>query len=155
MLNFFARSGRKIEKIDSLCVQGEGKRHGGCGLFCKRRDARVRAVATSKLQGAHDVRQRSASLEKSFFGAHDLITSIMRTTKVTSLSLPPKLLREMERLARREGRTRSELLREALRRYVADSRWRELQEFGRSQARKLGIEESHIERFVEEYRSER
>ncbi len=79
----------------------------------------------------------------------------MRTTKVTSLSLPPKLLREMERLARREGRTRSELLREALRRYVADSRWRELQEFGRSQARKLGIEESHIERFVEEYRSER
>lgn len=79
----------------------------------------------------------------------------MRTTKVTSISLPPKLLRQAERLARREGRTKSELLREALRRYVADSRWRELQEFGRSQSRKLGIKESDVERFLQEYRTER
>jgi CopG family transcriptional regulator/antitoxin EndoAI len=79
----------------------------------------------------------------------------MRTTKVTSLSLPPKLLRAAERLARREGRTKSELLREALRRYLADSRWRELQEFGRSQALKLGIEESDVERLVAEYRAGR
>jgi CopG family transcriptional regulator / antitoxin EndoAI len=79
----------------------------------------------------------------------------MRITKVTSLSLPPTLLREAERLARREGRTRSELLREALRRYVSDSRWRELQEFGRSQARKLGIEKSNVERLVAGYRAER
>jgi CopG family transcriptional regulator/antitoxin EndoAI len=79
----------------------------------------------------------------------------MRTTKVTSLSLPPKLLREAERLARREGRTKSELLREALRRYVADSRWRGLQEFGRAQARKLRIKESDVERLVQEYRTER
>jgi metal-responsive CopG/Arc/MetJ family transcriptional regulator len=86
---------------------------------------------------------------------HVLILSIMRSTKVTSLSLPPKLLRAAELLARREGRTRSELLREALRRYLADSRWRELQEFGRSQARKLGIEESDVERLIAEYRSER
>jgi CopG family transcriptional regulator / antitoxin EndoAI len=79
----------------------------------------------------------------------------MRTTKVTSLSLPPKLLRAAERLARREGRTKSELLREALRRYLADSRWQELQEFGRSQARRLGIEESDVERLVAEYRAGR
>jgi len=31
MLNLFARSGPKIEKIDSL-VQREGERRGGCGL---------------------------------------------------------------------------------------------------------------------------
>jgi metal-responsive CopG/Arc/MetJ family transcriptional regulator len=77
----------------------------------------------------------------------------LATTKVTSLSLPPKLLREAERLARREGRIRSELLREALRRYVADSRWRELQEFGRSQSRKLRIKESDVERLIQEYRN--
>jgi CopG family transcriptional regulator/antitoxin EndoAI len=77
----------------------------------------------------------------------------MRATKVTLLSLPPKLLREAERVARREGRTKSELLREALRRYVADSRWKELQEFGRSQARKLKIKESDVERLVAETRS--
>ena len=84
-----------------------------------------------------------------------VITSIMRTTKVTSLSLPPKLLREAERVARREGRTKSELLREALRRYLANSRWRDLQEIGRAQARKLGIKESDVERLVAEYRMER
>ena len=78
----------------------------------------------------------------------------MRTTRVMSLSLPPKLLREAERLARREGRTRSELLREALRRYVADSRWRELREFGRSQARKLRIDEADVEQLIAEYRAE-
>jgi CopG family transcriptional regulator/antitoxin EndoAI len=85
----------------------------------------------------------------------DLIISIMRTTKVTSLTLPPKLLREAERVARREGRTKSELLREALRRYVADSRWKELQEFGRSQARKLKIKESDVERLIGETRAGR
>ena len=84
-----------------------------------------------------------------------VITSIMRTTKVTSLSLPPKLLREAERVARREGRTKSELLREALRRYLANSRWRDLQEIGPAQARKLGIKESDVERLVAEYRMER
>jgi CopG family transcriptional regulator/antitoxin EndoAI len=76
----------------------------------------------------------------------------MRTSKVTSLSLPPKLLREAERLARREGRTKSELFREALRRYLADSLWRELQEFGRSQSRKLALKESDVERLLQEYR---
>lgn len=79
----------------------------------------------------------------------------MRTTKVTSLSLPPKLLREAERLAKREGRTKSELLREALRRYMADSRWRELQDFGRSRARRLAVEEADVERLVAEYRAGR
>jgi CopG family transcriptional regulator/antitoxin EndoAI len=79
----------------------------------------------------------------------------MRSSKITSLSLPPKLLREAERCARREGRTRSELLREALRRYLADSRWRELQKFGRSQARKLGLDESDVERLVAERRAGR
>jgi len=79
----------------------------------------------------------------------------MRASIATSLSIPPKLLREAERLAKREGRTRSELMREALRRYMADSRWRELQEFGRTQARKLGITEADVERLVREERAER
>ncbi len=79
----------------------------------------------------------------------------MRATKVTSLSLPSKLLREAEGLARREGRTKSELLREALRRYLDDSRWRELQEFGRARAANLGIKPSDVEKLIAEYRSER
>jgi Arc/MetJ-type ribon-helix-helix transcriptional regulator len=41
----------------------------------------------------------------------------MRTSKTISVSLPPAQLRRTERLARRENRTLSELVREALRQY--------------------------------------
>jgi Arc/MetJ-type ribon-helix-helix transcriptional regulator len=42
----------------------------------------------------------------------------MRTTRTISVSVPPNQLREMERTAKRENRTMSEILREAFRRYV-------------------------------------
>jgi len=79
----------------------------------------------------------------------------MRTTKVISLSLPPELLREAERIARKEGRTRSELFREALRRYILERRWEELKRYGAGKARKLGIGEDEVERLVQEFRRER
>ncbi|MCX6625614.1 MAG: ribbon-helix-helix protein, CopG family [Acidobacteria bacterium] len=41
----------------------------------------------------------------------------MRTSKTLSVSLPPAQLKRAERLAKRENRTLSELVREALRRY--------------------------------------
>jgi predicted transcriptional regulator len=41
----------------------------------------------------------------------------MRTSKTLSVSLPPAQLRRAERLAKRENRTLSELVREALRHY--------------------------------------
>jgi metal-responsive CopG/Arc/MetJ family transcriptional regulator len=41
----------------------------------------------------------------------------MRTTKVLSVSLPPAQLKRVERMAKRENRTLSELVREALRHY--------------------------------------
>jgi len=83
------------------------------------------------------------------------MVTAMRTNRVMSVSLPPELSREAERLARRQRCSKSELLREALRRYVADSHWRELQAFGRAQARKLGIKESDVERLILEYRASR
>jgi len=79
----------------------------------------------------------------------------MATPQKTPLHLPPRLLREAERIARQEGRTKSDLLRDAVRRYVLESRWRALQEFGRVQARKLGLKETDVERIVQEYRSGR
>lgn len=79
----------------------------------------------------------------------------MRTTKILSLSLPPGLLKEAERIAKKEGRTRSELFREALRRYLQEQKLRELQRFGASQAKKLGLKESDVERLIAEYRKER
>jgi predicted transcriptional regulator len=41
----------------------------------------------------------------------------MRTSRTLSVSLPPAQLKRAERLARRENRTLSELVREALRQY--------------------------------------
>ena len=53
----------------------------------------------------------------------------MRTTKTLSVSLPPNQLKEMERTAKKENRTISELIRELYRRYVSDEARRE---FGRA-----------------------
>lgn len=78
-----------------------------------------------------------------------------RTTRVLSLSIPPRLLQEAERFARREGRTRSELFREALRRYLAEAELRELRRYGSRQARKLGFKPSAVERLIQEYRRNR
>ncbi len=79
----------------------------------------------------------------------------MRTTKVLSLSLPPGLVKEAERIAKEEGRTKSELFREALRRYIQARKLPGLQQYEARQAQKLGIKETDVERLVEEYRIER
>jgi len=44
-----------------------------------------------------------------------------RTTKTLTISLPPAMVDELDRLRKREHRTRSELMREALRHYTAAS----------------------------------
>jgi Arc/MetJ-type ribon-helix-helix transcriptional regulator len=51
----------------------------------------------------------------------------MRTTKTLSVSLPPSQLKDMERTAKKENRTMSELVRELYRRYKTDQA---RQEFG-------------------------
>ena len=42
-----------------------------------------------------------------------------RTTSTLTISLPPAMLEELERVRRREHRTKSELMREALRTYFS------------------------------------
>lgn len=77
----------------------------------------------------------------------------MRTTKTWSISLPPKLEKEAERAAKEENRTKSELIREALRRYLAGRRFRKLQAYGAKRAREVGVvSEADVERLVHEYR---
>jgi CopG family transcriptional regulator/antitoxin EndoAI len=78
----------------------------------------------------------------------------MRTSKVLSLSLPPDLFKAAQRAAKREGRTRSELFREALRRYLQETQWRELRQYGAVRAQRLGIREADVDRLIHEYRAE-
>lgn len=51
-----------------------------------------------------------------------------RTSATFSVSLPPAMASELERVRRKEHRTRSELVREALRHYIRVVDARELQE---------------------------
>ena len=51
----------------------------------------------------------------------------MRKTVVRSFSIPPKLLKELERTAEEESRTYSELVREAIRQYLKNKRIDEIQ----------------------------
>jgi metal-responsive CopG/Arc/MetJ family transcriptional regulator len=76
----------------------------------------------------------------------------MATTRVRSVSLPSALVREAERLAKQEGRTKTEILQEALRRYGEERRWRGLRRYGSGRARKVGLREADVERAVQEFR---
>jgi len=74
----------------------------------------------------------------------------MRTTKTWTVSLPPNLVREVERTAKEEDRTRSELVREALRVYIEERRWRKLQRDTAARAAVLGLRsEDDVERLVD------
>ena len=78
-----------------------------------------------------------------------------RVSKTTTISLPPALYREVWKLAKQKGMTRSELFREALRRYQRDeAEWQGLLEYGRRQAAAAGIRgEDDIERLIDEARA--
>ncbi|MBM4294348.1 MAG: ribbon-helix-helix protein, CopG family [Deltaproteobacteria bacterium] len=79
----------------------------------------------------------------------------MRTTKLVSISILPELLAEAEKLAKEENRTRSELIREALRRYISERRWQKLTQYARLKAAEAGIEtEEDVLRLIDEYRRE-
>lgn len=74
--------------------------------------------------------------------------------KTFNIALPAELVKEVDKAARKEYKNRSELIREALYRYLQDVQEREeLFAYGRRAADKLGIKsESQVERIVHEYR---
>ena len=75
-----------------------------------------------------------------------------RITKTVTLSLPPEMDRKISALMKQEGRTRSELLREALRRYMEEQEWKETLRYGRMRAKEKGITEDQVEDIVDTYR---
>jgi len=64
------------------------------------------------------------------------------------------MLEEAQELARRENRTMSELVREALRHYQRQRRWDGITEFGRASAEAAGVRnEQDVVRAIHEFRS--
>jgi Arc/MetJ-type ribon-helix-helix transcriptional regulator len=78
--------------------------------------------------------------------------------KPVTVSLPPPLLKDVERLAKKQRQTTSELVRAALNRYLEDRKaedalWKELRAYGAQRAKKLGVRtEADVQRIVDEYR---
>ena len=62
-----------------------------------------------------------------------------RTTKTITISLSLEMAAQIEEIRREEGRTRSELLREALGRYVEERHWKRLKRYAEQKARNKGI----------------
>lgn len=78
----------------------------------------------------------------------------MAKTKSFALNLAPEVLSQIEDIARKDNRTKTDILREAIIRYIEERKWKELREYGARQAAKLGIKEKDIEWLIQEYRQE-
>jgi CopG family transcriptional regulator / antitoxin EndoAI len=63
----------------------------------------------------------------------------MRTTKTLSITLPPEMMTRATKLAKKENRTMSELVREALRQYERQRWWDETNAYGRATAEAAGV----------------
>jgi CopG family transcriptional regulator/antitoxin EndoAI len=78
----------------------------------------------------------------------------MRTTKPITVSLPLDLLQETQRVALEEARTRTDLIRDALRQYLASRRWQRLRKWGGETAERLGLKtEADLERLLDTARA--
>lgn len=69
---------------------------------------------------------------------HPCMCNIILRNTVT-ISLPAELMKELDRAARNEGLTRSELVRESLRNSLFDRKFEELHAYGAARARRKGI----------------
>ncbi len=76
----------------------------------------------------------------------------MRASQTFTISLPPDLAAEVDRLAAEEHRSRSELFREAFRRYVnSRRRWERIRALGPRAAAEAGLQtEQEIDAAVDE-----
>jgi metal-responsive CopG/Arc/MetJ family transcriptional regulator len=76
-------------------------------------------------------------------------------SRLLSVSIPDSLVAEAEALALATGKTKSEVVRDALRRHVRHEHLAELQRYGRSQAETRGVGPEDVEGLVDEQRSTR
>jgi metal-responsive CopG/Arc/MetJ family transcriptional regulator len=74
-------------------------------------------------------------------------------SRLLSVSVPDELASEAEALARATGKTKSEVVREALRRHVQHERFADLQRYGRGRAEERGIGPEDVEGLLDELRT--
>ncbi len=76
---------------------------------------------------------------------------VPRTTKILNISLSKEMYEEIEDIALKENRTKSDLVREAFRQYSANRNWARIRQWGDGTARKLQIkDEQDIDKILHE-----
>jgi metal-responsive CopG/Arc/MetJ family transcriptional regulator len=75
--------------------------------------------------------------------------------RLLSVSVPDELVADTEALARASGKTKSEVVRDALRRHVQHERLVALQNYGRNRAEVLGVGPEDVEPLVDKLRTAR
>ena len=68
--------------------------------------------------------------------------------------MPSSLIAEIQAAATEEHRSREEVVREAIERYLRNRRWQRILAYGEQQARSLGLTDADVPRLIEEYRQE-
>lgn len=76
------------------------------------------------------------------------------SSRTLNIVLPDELVKQADAVAKKEFRNRSELIREALRVYIARRRdWEKLSEYARRQAKAVGVTtEEQVNEIVSQYR---
>lgn len=76
-------------------------------------------------------------------------------TKTINLSLPEDLLKDVDKVAKAEYRSRSDLMREALRRYVLRQQFDQLTEVFSAEAERRGYKPEDVDGWVKESRTQK
>jgi len=72
-----------------------------------------------------------------------------KTNRTITLSLPVNLADKIDEMMKEEGRNRSELLREALKRYIEEKEWQRIYRYGEMKAREKEITEDQVEDIID------
>ena len=77
----------------------------------------------------------------------------MKTMEPLSFTFPKAMVKEIQDIAKEERKTKSQLVRDAVNRYIQEKKWHSLQMKAALRARALGISsEQDVDRLVHQYR---
>jgi Arc/MetJ-type ribon-helix-helix transcriptional regulator len=79
----------------------------------------------------------------------------MKSSATSDTLVPPAMLPEIRAVAQEEHRDPSDVVREALERYMADREWNKIFAYGEERARAMGLTEEDVPRLIAEYRREK
>lgn len=77
------------------------------------------------------------------------------TTQLVTFTVPTTLLSDFDRVVRMQAKTRSESIREYMRKAILEEKeWNQVFSYGRRQAKKMGIKtEDDVQRLIDEVRA--